>query len=582
MPIKYKKGYIDMRNFKKIIAGIVAILIATGATSAFAINKNRDSKVTSNIVKVSSETTTSESREASSGNVQKDETVYLKLKADGSTKKTIVSGWLKNPGALSTIEDVCDLKEIENVKGDEKFTTSDGKVTWDAKGKDIYYKGTSDKQAPVSVKITYTLDGKEISAEELAGKSGKVKIKYEFTSNKKVNETISGKKEEITLPYLMATTMIFDSDKFLNVEIDNGKIISDGKRLIVEGIAIPGLKESLKMDAVNAIPESFEVTADVKNFSLETSITLCTGNVLDLLNDDVKVNSDVFGSMSKLTTATNSLVAGSSKLSGGVSELNAKTVLLSSAITRLNAGSTQLASGTSALKSGTSQLLNNYKGINSGITKTGAGLNSLSAGIDSTVLKLDQTIQGNKQVLQGLKGIAAPLPEGAQKTQLTATIQSYEALIHNQELISASMKSGNGGIKDGTTALINGNKQLSSGSVQFNNALATLDASAGQLNAGAKELATGLGQLDGQKGTLIEGIKALNNGAQQLDAGLQTFKKEGIDKIITAMGGDPEGLSQRITAIKKLSKENDNFSGVNKDMKSSVKYVFVTDSILAK
>lgn len=582
MPIKYKKGYIDMRNFKKIIAGIVAILIATGATSAFAINKNRDSKVTSNIVKVSSETTTSESREASSGNVQKDETVYLKLKADGSTKKTIVSGWLKNPGALSTIEDVCDLKEIENVKGDEKFTTSDGKVTWDAKGKDIYYKGTSDKQAPVSVKITYTLDGKEISAEELAGKSGKVKIKYEFTSNKKVNETISGKKEEITLPYLMATTMIFDSDKFLNVEIDNGKIISDGKRLIVEGIAIPGLKESLKMDAVNAIPESFEVTADVKNFSLETSITLCTGNVLDLLNDDVKVNSDVFGSMSKLTTATNSLVAGSSKLSGGVSELNAKTVLLSSAITRLNAGSTQLASGTSALKSGTSQLLNNYKGINSGITKTGAGLNSLSAGIDSTVLKLDQTIQGNKQVLQGLKGIAATLPEGAQKAQLTATIQSYEALIHNQELISASMKSGNGGIKDGTTALINGNKQLSSGSVQFNNALATLDASAGQLNAGAKELATGLGQLDGQKGTLIEGIKALNNGAQQLDAGLQTFKKEGIDKIITAMGGDPEGLSQRITAIKKLSKENDNFSGVNKDMKSSVKYVFVTDSILAK
>ena len=571
-----------MRNFKKIIAGIVAILIATGATSAFAINKNNDSKVTTNIVKVSSETTTSESREASSGNVQKDETVYLKLKADGSTKKTIVSGWLKNPGALSTIEDVCDLKEIENVKGDEKFTTSDGKVTWDAKGKDIYYKGTSDKQAPVSVKITYTLDGKEISAEELAGKSGKVKIKYEFTSNKKVNETISGKKEEINLPYLMATTMIFDSDKFLNVEIDNGKIISDGKRLVVEGIAIPGLKESLKMDAVNAIPESFEVTADVKNFSLETSITLCTGNVLDLLNDDVKVNSDVFGSMSKLTTATNSLVAGSSKLSGGVSELNAKTVLLSSAITRLNAGSTQLASGTSALKSGTSQLLNNYKGINSGITKTGAGLNSLSAGIDSTVLKLDQTIQGNKQVLQGLKGIAATLPEGAQKAQLTATIQSYEALIHNQELISASMKSGNGGIKDGTTALINGNKQLSSGSVQFNNALATLDASAGQLNAGAKELATGLGQLDGQKGTLIEGIKALNNGAQQLDAGLQTFKKEGIDKIITAMGGDPEGLSQRITAIKKLSKENDNFSGVNKDMKLSVKYVFVTDSILAK
>lgn len=380
----------------------------------------------------------------------------------------------------------------------------------------------------------------------------------------------------------MATTMIFDSDKFLNVEIDNGKIISDGKRLVVEGFAIPGLKESLKMDAVNAIPESFEVSADVKNFSLETSITLCTGNLLDLLNDDVKLNSNVFGSMSKLTTATNSLVAGSSKLSAGVSELNAKTVLLSNAISRLDTGSTQLASGTSALKSGTSQLLNSYKDITSGITQTGTALNSLSAGIDSTVQNLDQTIAGNQQIVQNLTTLAASLPDGAQKTQLNTLITSYQGIIHNQQLISASMKAGNGGIKDGTFALINGNKQLAAGAGQYNAALTTLDASVAELNAGAKELTAGLGQLDGQKVTLIEGIKALDNGAKQLDAGLQTFKKEGIDKIITAMGGDPEGLSQRIDAIKKLSKENNNFSGVNKDIKSSVKYVFVTDSILVK
>ncbi len=47
------------------------------------------------------------------------------------------------------------------------------KLTWQADGSDIYYQGTTDKELPVTVKLTYYLDGKEISPEDLAVKAEK-------------------------------------------------------------------------------------------------------------------------------------------------------------------------------------------------------------------------------------------------------------------------------------------------------------------------------------------------------------------------------------------------------------------------
>lgn len=45
---------------------------------------------------------------------------------------------------------------------------ADGALTWQADGNDIYYQGTTDKELPIDMKMTYYLDGKEISPEDLA------------------------------------------------------------------------------------------------------------------------------------------------------------------------------------------------------------------------------------------------------------------------------------------------------------------------------------------------------------------------------------------------------------------------------
>lgn len=118
----------------------------------------------------------------------KDETVYMIADADGTVNKTIVSDWLKNKENADTLEDASDLKDIKNVKGDETFKQDGDKVTWDAQGNDIFYQGTTDKEAPVTQKITYYLDGKEIAPKDLAGKSGKVTMRFEFTIKREDNK----------------------------------------------------------------------------------------------------------------------------------------------------------------------------------------------------------------------------------------------------------------------------------------------------------------------------------------------------------------------------------------------------------
>ena len=122
-------------------------------------------------------------------------------------------------------------------------------MVWAADGNDIYYQGETSQELPVSVKMTYFLDGREISAADLAGKSGKVKIRIDYTNNSSRNAKINGKKETIYTPFMMATGMILPTDTFTNVEVTNGKVISDGNKNIVFGFAMPGMQESLGVDS---------------------------------------------------------------------------------------------------------------------------------------------------------------------------------------------------------------------------------------------------------------------------------------------------------------------------------------------
>ena len=87
----------------------------------------------------------------------KNETVFSKMNYYGVNNNTIVNNHLfvKNK---DEINDNSDLLNILNINGEEKYYVTDGKLTWENNGKDIFYQGTTNKDLPITTQITYYLD----------------------------------------------------------------------------------------------------------------------------------------------------------------------------------------------------------------------------------------------------------------------------------------------------------------------------------------------------------------------------------------------------------------------------------------
>ena len=113
-----------MKNLKKLAAAVLAVTVSAAATGSIAYAKNSDkTDKTDSTAKTEGEKETSE-RESNGENAYKDETVYVMCNNDASVKNVVVSDWLKNPSALTSLSDISSLEDIVNVKGDEAFTVN--------------------------------------------------------------------------------------------------------------------------------------------------------------------------------------------------------------------------------------------------------------------------------------------------------------------------------------------------------------------------------------------------------------------------------------------------------------------------
>lgn len=72
----------------------------------------------------------------------KEETVYSKLKTNGTEKTTVVSEHLINDQNETSLDDQSSLKKIKNVNGKETFKQDGSSLVWQTTdGQDIYYQG---------------------------------------------------------------------------------------------------------------------------------------------------------------------------------------------------------------------------------------------------------------------------------------------------------------------------------------------------------------------------------------------------------------------------------------------------------
>ena len=721
------------------LALCAVVLFAAVGTSVFALTGEGKESEDEN-----QETTINASAEAETS---KDETVYVLAGADGTVQKIIVSDWIKNAMAADSLEDKTELSDIENIKGDESFTLGgDNSCVWDAQGNDIYYQGNIEKELPVPMSVCYTLDGQAIAPEALAGQSGHVTIRFDYKNMQYEEVLLDGKTEKIYVPFTMLTGMLLDTEVFRNVTISNGKLINDGDRIAVVGIAFPGLQEDLAISKEKLdIPDYVEISADVENFEMGMTMTLATTELFGAIDSDKLDLHELSDAMAELTDAMDQLMDGSSQLYDGLCTLLEKSGDLVSGINKLAEGAAQLKAGAESLDSGAAQLQAGAAQLSSGLNTLNANSSSLNGGarqvfssllsmantqlseaglsvpaltidnyasvLDGVIASLDDTavyqaaleqvtatVNANRgmieeKVTEAVQAqveaeVSAQVTAAVQETVTQAvheneaqfraaviqqalgmTVEEYKAAIEaglvtqeQQDAVNAAVEAamqaeidarmqreeiqaqinpvtqqtvGEQMQSDEIQALIASNTELqvqqaiseamSSDAVQaqlsaaaegaksvialkssldsYNafylglitytsgvssaaagaNELKTgadaLKAGTSELSAGAAELLQGIQTMKDSAPALVDGITQLRDGSMELSDGLKQFNEEGIQKLIEAVDGDLDGLSNRIRVTADVAKHYTSFSGISEDMDGDVKFIYKTDSI---
>lgn len=310
---------------------------------------------------------------AADATVEKKETSYLILNADGSVQEQITSDWLHSDDGFDAVTDESDLSDIQNLKSDVMPEQSGNTLKWTTDETDIYYQGKNSAQAPVGVSIEYTLDGKAVTADELKGQSGHLVATVKLTNNTGEEVTVNGKKRTVYTPFFTVAAAVLPSENFKDITTEHGLVESDSKTQVACYLAMPGMKEAVS----DLLPDSFDKLDDLMldTLTLEADVTDCTvptflfaaaPNLSDL---DLDEASDELGdTMNELTDAIDQLKDGSGALDDAVGTLVESLDTFASSYSQFDAGVDSALNGTQTLANGTENLLENAQLL---ATKTG-------------------------------------------------------------------------------------------------------------------------------------------------------------------------------------------------------------------
>lgn len=538
-----------------------------------------------------------------SGNT-KDETVYVVTESDGSQSDLIVSDHLKNKSGKDKIEDVSTLTDIENVKGKEKFTREDdGSISWNAKGNDIYYEGKTDQEAPVSMDIKYYLDDKEVDGADLSGKTGKVKIVINYTNNTSLNGT--------KVPFVVLTGMVLENDTFQNVTVSSGKVIDDGQKSFIVGMAAPGVADTLGISEEElGFGSTVEITGDAKEFAPEDMMTVVTNDFFQDIDTSELNAGNLDSQIDQLDSAAKQLVAGTNTLYKGIETLNSSSATLAAGVSKLNQGAAKIDENTKTALQGSKDLAAGSQFLSSQLTQQltdmGEGVNTLAskseklakgledmqskvngnntkenpglapsakafaqkvAGLNTVKTGISNSVASDKEAIAELRNLETSMDVETkasveeQLTTLEANVTTKEKCLNgfdtatltaSANAISAGVDAIQAGLNgDGTTenpGAVNGANALTQAIVtQLGGAIQDATASDSELSVGLNKLITGSSKL-------AAGEEQLSDGASELAAGMnELYSKSGL--LISGIGQLDAGSKKLNDGMSQFYKE---------------------------
>ncbi len=131
---------------------------------------------------------------------------------------------------------------------------------------------------------------------------------------------MNGKQEKLYTPFIVLCGTMIDNENNRNIKISTGKVIDDGSKAIVIGVALPGLGESLGISSDKFdIPSGFEITMESTDFELGNLITFASSKLIEDSDLDLFNNLDeIYAKINTLESSGKELENGAKTLSNGV------------------------------------------------------------------------------------------------------------------------------------------------------------------------------------------------------------------------------------------------------------------------
>lgn len=554
----------------------------------------------------------------------KDETVYAVMAADGSVTKTTVSEHLYNADGLAGVEDKSTLKNIVNTESFAEYTRNGDTLVWNTDDTDVYYKGDTDRQLPISAKVTYTLDGKTAPLSELLGQSGHLVLTIDLTNNETGKVTVNGKERTIVTPLVTAVGVVLGDDAS-NVNAVNGLLESAAKSSVAAFVTLPGVKDSLDgllPEQVNGVAEylqnSVTVEADVESLTAPQILLACAASAEALGQGDEVFDldslNDLTDGIAALNDAMNQLLDGASQLKAGAAQLAAGSLALLEGANRLDSGLGQLTEGLDTLTSNNAALTSGAQQVADGVLES-ANQTLMENGLIDTPMTwdtyeavIDDILSlGDKTLAAGRKKMVRTIWEQAPQfkaSQLdlalylsaTKTDSDLEAALRLMQSYSPSMFVAmfQKATDPDARQVIHDELVLQTAQSQdiadvraLKDNLAQIQffvSSVGQYADGVAAAADGAHAAKDGSTQLVAGAQALLNGANrlvdgthQLHSGLNQFNEEGISQLTGALDTDQlHALKTVLDAMMGRMEEYTSFSGAPEGAVSSMKFLYKT------
>ena len=366
--------------------------------------------------------------ETNDSSVEKDETVYTFLNSDGSLKKATVSEWLHSEGGFDQVEDESILSDITNIKGDEVPEVNGNKLIWNSTNEDIYYQGSTNKELPLSMEVSYYFDGNKVNPEDILGKSGALEVHIKIINNEEKTQVIKGRTKYISSLFPVAVITDLKTDIFKDIEADDATIINESKNQILTFATVSGASQMLAesdIDTLNDISDKlkdeFVIKANVTDFEMP-SILMAASSMTDVDHEDM--NSD---KLNKLTDGVNSLKDATAEILDGTVKLHDANIELNDKMGEFQSSYAKFQDGINTAKNSQGDIVDGAKQINEGITQMKALMESLTSQLGS--LSMDEI--GN--LLTSAGTTVSSLPEtvntlNSMKTQLEAAKKQLSTL----------------------------------------------------------------------------------------------------------------------------------------------------------